>query len=200
MTCSKTSFLMVCTISLAACDLGLPDDGGAEDDDDGAADSDTDEEGGEEASDPTDAESDESDGANDESEGSVDETGDLGDPGEPIPPALLGAWVIPGSTAGAAIAFADDRSYARVNVGEATIGSCTTRIEVLSAGLFVVEGDAIELQPTEARKTKDECGTVTESDELPAPETLAWQIGQDEWGEALVLTDATGYAATYHRE
>jgi hypothetical protein len=107
--------------------------------------------------------------------------------------------VIPGSTASAAIAFADDGSFARANVGELA-GSCTTTIERMSAGTFVVTGDVVALHATDALKRTDMCGTVTEETDLPPDEELVWQVGQDEWGESLTLTDATGYAAVFHRE
>jgi hypothetical protein len=188
MDCWKTSFLLVSALSLplAACDFEMPDDDGAAESDAGSED----ESGG--------AGDEESGGAVDESsEGGVDETGD---PGAAIPAELLGLWVIPGSTAAAGIAFAEDGTYARVNVGELPGGSCTTTIQILVDGEFVVSDDVVALHPTAALKTTDMCGSVTEDSSLPADEELTWEVGQDQWGEALVLTDSTGYAAVYHRE
>ncbi len=191
-------------LSLAACDLDLPsgdeaadDDGGSEDgEDDDAPAEDDDGPAGDDAADES-----EDDAADESSEGTDDESSEgAADEGTRAPAELLGVWVIPGSTAASAIGFDETGAYARASRGEATIGSCTTVITLAVDGQFVVDGDVLALTPTSAVKTVDECGTVTEEYDLPAAEELGWSVGQDEWGESLTLTDATGYAAVYHRE
>jgi hypothetical protein len=194
---TRVSRVLVASVLFCACDLGLPS---GDDGDEGGEDESGDEpseESGDEASEESGDEASEESGdeaSEASSEGAVDDTG-----AAEIPEELLGAWVIPGSVAASVIAFADDGSFARANAGELG-GSCTTTIERMSAGTFVVEGDVVALHALEGLKRTDMCGTVTEEPWLPADEELTWQVGQDEWGENLTLTDATGYAAVYHRE
>jgi hypothetical protein len=191
---TRVSRVLVASVLFCACDLGLPS---GDDGDEGGEDESGEDESGDEASEESGDEASEESGdeaSEASSEGAVDDTG-----AAEIPEELLGAWVIPGSVAASVIAFADDGSFARANAGELG-GSCTTTIERMSAGTFVVEGDVVALHALEGLKRTDMCGTVTEEPWLPADEELTWQVGQDEWGENLTLTDATGYAAVYHRE
>jgi hypothetical protein len=171
MTRSTTIFLaLLWSVPVPACDLDLPNSEG----DEGAGD--------DEPAEPDD-----------------DEPADPDDDAAPIPEGLLGLWIITGTTSGSLFEFVDDGTYVRANIGETSFGTCTTAVEMQSAGEYTVDGDTISLVPRDAYKRIDDCGTVTESDELPDAEDLVWSLEHDEWGEALVLTDSTGYAAVYHR-
>ncbi len=118
--------------------------------------------------------------------------------GAPIPEGLLGGWSVVDSTAAISLELRDDGTYVKGNRAELTIGTCTRIYEYVQSGELTIDGDSLVLQPTSGLQRIDDCGTLTEEDEVPEPSEYTWVLATDQWGRALRLTDGDG-TITYHR-
>jgi hypothetical protein len=209
MNATKLLLLALCT-PLAACDLlDVEDDSTSAEDgageDSGGDDADEEESGEEDSGeedageeDPSDAESEGGDEADSSSGGSMPD-----DPPSDVPADLIGSWYTGnGDTHLETIDAFTDGTYLEERKGEGLVDGCYTRYTWQMGGEYVVTGDVIELQPTTSHLWVDACGTVEESDEVPAPGVFDFQLGADEWGYTLRLTPEGGAwkdSILYHR-
>jgi hypothetical protein len=213
MNATKLLLLALCA-PFAACDLLDVEDDDTSAEDDAAEDSGGEDEGDDDPSgaDPTDDDSGEDengDEPSDEESEDGDEAdsssggGDPDDPPSDVPENLIGSWYTGnGDTHFETLDLFTDATYLEERKGEGPIDGCYTRYTQQLAGEYVVSGEVIELQPTTSHLWVDACGTVQESDEVPATGVFDFQLGADEWGYTLRLTPDGGAwkdSILYHR-
>ena len=215
MTITKLLPLTLC-IPLFACDLlDVEDDATTSAEDDAGEDSGDEEAGGEDpgeedagGEDPGAEDPGAEDPSADESEGgdSVDSSSEGGGPDErpgEVPANLIGSWFTGnGETHLETIDLFTDGTYLEERKGEGSIDGCYTLYTLQMSGTYTVAGEVLEMHATSSHLFVDACGTVEESDELPAPGVFDFQLGADEWGYTLRLTPEGGAwedSILYHR-
>jgi hypothetical protein len=165
-------------------DDGGSDDGSAPSDDDGAApaESGSDDDGG-------------ADDAADTSDGGADPSG--GDVGE-VPAEILGAWISGDQSAAMLIELYDDGTFAQGLYYEYDDEGCWTTGTEAYSGTFAIDATTLTLAADAGAQELDQCGTMSEGQDIAATVELAWSLGVDDLGDALTLDDGTG-ALVFHR-
>jgi hypothetical protein len=164
-------------------DDGGSDDGSAPSDDDGPAPADSG------------SEDDGSDGAADTSEGGADPTG--GDVGE-VPAEIIGAWITGDESTAMLLELHDDGTFAQGLYYEYDDQGCWTTGTEAYSGSFAIDATTLTLAADAGAQQLDQCGTMSEGQEIAATVDLAWSLGVDDLGDALTLDDGTG-ALVFHR-
>jgi hypothetical protein len=198
---AKTLFLLTLCGPLVACDLFDTEQGstsGADTDAGSAGEGPSAEEssGGEPDAEASSGE--ESSGG--ESSGEESSGGTPPTPGE-IPAGLVDTWHL--GTEGVHEEILDlfsNGTYQEEREGQAMEGDCLIRYNLQLSGDYAVVGDTLHMQPTTSHLFYDECGTVSESENLPPEGVFDFQLGADAYGDTLLLTPQDGGdPLLYHR-
>lgn len=112
-----------------------------------------------------------------------------------------GAWGAPSGT-GIYFTLSPDGNYERSSLLQVTTYSCESYVFIWEVGTVAVAASQITFQPSQSAVKSQQCSAdhTSETRNTVEPETFAWSVGPDDYGETLLtLTYANGEEAHYDR-
>lgn len=114
--------------------------------------------------------------------------------------AITGA-AAPPSGNNSTLTFTSDGTYTNNGLLQTTMYNCTTSLFVMQEGKYSVDGDKVTFKPgkvkTSMKNTCSKSGNYNNRDGEKKVTTETFELGQNESGPTLKLTDDTGASSTY---